>query len=187
MARAKKVSRESLLDHLTYALAKDRYSATQKDKMHAFTLSVKDHLAENWIKTQQQYYDVDTKRIYYLSLEFLMGKLLESYINNLGLRKEYEQVLDVFGLSYEEIIELEWDTGLGNGGLGRLAACFLDSMATLQYPGYGYGIRYEYGIFSQRIKDGYQVETPDNWLRYGNPWEFQRPELLYPVRFYGKV
>ncbi len=187
MARSKKVFRESLLDHLAYSLAKDRYSATQKDKMHAFALSVRDHLAENWIKTQQQYYDVDTKRIYYLSLEFLMGKLLESYINNLGLRKEYEQMLDVFGLSYEEIIELEWDTGLGNGGLGRLAACFLDSMATLQYPGYGYGIRYEYGIFSQRIKDGYQVETPDNWLRYGNPWEFQRPELLYPVRFYGKV
>jgi len=100
--------------------------------------------------------------------------------------EEYRRSVDILGLSYEEIIEHEWDAGLGNGGLGRLAACFLDSMATLRYPGYGYGIRYEYGIFTQRIKDGCQVESPDNWLRYGNMWEFPRPELLYPVRFYGE-
>ena len=95
--------------------------------------------------------------------------------------------MDVLDISLEDVLEHEWDAALGNGGLGRLAACFLDSMATLRYPCYGYGIRYEYGIFSQRIKEGYQTEAPDNWLRYGNFWEFPRAELLYPVRFYGQV
>ncbi|MBI5640299.1 MAG: glycogen/starch/alpha-glucan phosphorylase [Nitrospirae bacterium] len=179
---------QSILDHLICDLAKDKYSATDRDKFHSVVLSVREHLVERWINTQQTYYNVDAKRIYYLSLEFLMGRLLRNYVLNIGFSDEYKQAVeDVFGMAYEDLVEQEWDAGLGNGGLGRLAACFLDSMATLQYPGYGYGIRYEYGIFSQKIKDGYQVESPDNWLRYGNSWEFPRPELLYPVRFYGRV
>jgi glycogen phosphorylase len=179
--------RQSLLDNLTYGLAKDMYSATSRDKFDSLVLSVRDLLVERWISTQQRYYDVDTKRVYYLSLEFLLGRLLRNYILNLGLSDEYSKAIDALGIAYEDALDHEWDAGLGNGGLGRLAACYLDSLATLQYPAYGYGIRYEYGIFFQRIKDGFQVEAPDNWLRYGNPWELPRPELLYPVRLYGEV
>ncbi|MCX5816953.1 MAG: glycogen/starch/alpha-glucan phosphorylase [Proteobacteria bacterium] len=178
---------KSLLNNLTYNLAKDMYSATTRDKFSSVVLSVRELLIEQWINTQQRYYDVNAKRVYYLSLEFLLGRLLRNYVINLGLSDEYGKAVDILGLSYEDALEHEWDAGLGNGGLGRLAACFLDSLATLQYPGYGYGIRYEYGIFYQKIKDGFQIEVPDNWLRYGNPWEFPRPELLYPVRFYGKI
>ncbi|MBF0505782.1 MAG: glycogen/starch/alpha-glucan phosphorylase [Nitrospirae bacterium] len=187
MAGYQKPFQESLIDHLTFSLAKDSYSATNRDKFDATVLSVRDRMVEQWIRTQQAYYDVDAKRTYYLSLEFLMGRLLGNYILNIGLLGEYEQAFNAFGLSYDEIVELEWDAGLGNGGLGRLAACFLDSLSTLEYPAYGYGIRYEYGIFLQKIKDGYQIETPDNWLRYGSQWEFPRPEVLYPVQFCGRV
>jgi glycogen phosphorylase len=179
--------RHSLMNNLTYHLAKDMYSATSRDKFQAIALSVRELISERWIRTQQRYYDVDAKRVYYLSLEFLLGRLLQNYALNIGLADDYAKSVSALGISYEDASELEWDAGLGNGGLGRLAACFLDSLATLQYPGYGYGIRYEYGIFLQRIKDGFQLETPDNWLRYGNPWEFPRPELLYLVRFAGKV
>ncbi|HXW68903.1 MAG TPA: glycogen/starch/alpha-glucan phosphorylase [Dissulfurispiraceae bacterium] len=187
MAKSQKEFQKSLTDHLTFSLSKDAYSATKRDKFEAAVLSVRDCMVEQWIKTQQRYYDVDAKRLYYLSLEFLMGRLLGSYISNLDLFGGHEQTLNAFGLSYDDILELEWDAGLGNGGLGRLAACFLDSLAALEYPAYGYGIRYEYGIFLQRIKDGYQIEVPDNWLRYGSHWEFPRPEVLYPVQFCGKI
>jgi starch phosphorylase len=187
MERDIEILRHSLMNNLTYHLAKDMYSATSRDKFQAIALSVRELISEKWIRTQQRYYDVDAKRVYYLSLEFLLGRLLQNYALNIGLAEDYAKSVSALGISYEDASELEWDAGLGNGGLGRLAACFLDSLATLQYPGYGYGIRYEYGIFLQRIKDGFQVETPDNWLRYGNPWEFPRPELLYPVRFGGKV
>lgn len=187
MQRDVEALRHSLTNHLTYNLAKDMYSATQRDKFQAIALSVRELISERWIRTQQRYYDVDAKRVYYLSLEFLLGRLLQNYAINLGLADEYAKSVSALGITYEDAIELEWDAGLGNGGLGRLAACYLDSLATLQLPGYGYGIRYEYGIFLQRIKDGFQVEAADNWLRYGNPWEFPRPELLYLVRFGGKV
>ena len=187
MKKETETLRQSLLNNLTYGLAKDMYSATSRDKFNSLVLSVRDLSVERWIKTQQRYYDVDAKRVYYLSLEFLLGRLLRNYILNLGLSDEYSKAVDALGIDYEDALEHEWDAGLGNGGLGRLAACFLDSLATLQYPAYGYGIRYEYGIFFQRIKDGFQVEAPDNWLRYGNPWELPRPEILYPVRFYGEV
>jgi starch phosphorylase len=176
-----------LLYHLNNTLAKDMYSATTKDKFDAAALSIRELLAKRWITTQQEYYIKDTKRIYYLSLEFLIGRLLQTYVINLGLANDFAQAVEILGLSHEEVVETEWEAGLGNGGLGRLAACFLDSLAAMQYPAYGYGIRYEYGIFSQKIKDGYQLEAPDNWLRYGNSWEFPRPELLYTVKFYGKV
>jgi starch phosphorylase len=179
--------RKSLRNHLTYDLAKDMYSATERDKFDAIALSVRELLAEKWITTQQRYYKTDAKRLYYLSLEFLLGRLLQSYAINIDLPEGYKQAAGVLGITYENALESELDAGLGNGGLGRLAACFLDSLATLRYPAYGYGIRYEYGIFFQKIRDGYQVEAPDNWLRYGNPWEFPRPELLYPVRFYGHI
>lgn len=179
--------RRVLTNQLLYSLSKDMYSATQRDKYMATALSVRARLAKNWIDSQQSYYRTDAKRLYYLSLEFLMGRLLRNYLLDIDLLEEYREAVDVFGIKLEDIFEFEWDAGLGNGGLGRLAACFLDSMATLNYPCYGYGIRYEYGIFTQRIVDGYQKEAPDNWLRYGNPWEFPRPELIYPVRFYGRV
>ena len=187
MQRDVEALRHSLTNHLTYNLAKDMYSATPRDKFQAIALSVRELISERWIRTQQRYYDVDAKRVYYLSLEFLLGRLLQNYAINLGLADEYSKSVSALGITYEDAIELEWDAGLGNGGLGRLAACYLDSLATLRLPGYGYGIRYEYGIFLQRIKDGFQVEAADNWLRYGNPWEFPRPELLYLVRFGGKV
>lgn len=135
----------------------------------------------------RSYYQQDVKRVYYLSMEFLIGRALTNTMLNLNVYEECCQVLEEFGVSREVITELELDAALGNGGLGRLAACFLDSMATLRLPGYGYGIRYEYGMFYQRLNQGFQVEYPDNWLRYGNPWEFPRAEVLYPVHFGGRV
>lgn len=175
------------MDHLAHDLAKDMHSATPRDKYNSVLLSVRKRLMERWIRTQQRHYEVDAKRVYYLSLEFLLGRLLDNYILNLGLSEEYAQAVKILEMDYEEISDVEWDAGLGNGGLGRLAACFLDSMSTLQYPAYGYGIRYEYGIFAQKIEGGFQTEAPDNWLRYGNLWEIPRPELIYPVHFHGKV
>jgi len=177
----------SFIFHLEYSLAKDEYSATQHDCFKSLALLVRDRIVERWIETQQAYYKHDAKRIYYLSLEFLMGRTLGNSLINIGLYENVSRALIDLGYELEELREIEWDAGLGNGGLGRLAACFMDSMATLRLPAYGYGIRYEYGIFFQQIINGYQVEMPDNWLRYGNPWEFERPEYLYPVKFYGSV
>ena len=135
----------------------------------------------------RRYYLNDAKRVYYLSLEFLIGRLLGNNVINLKMEDLCRDALAQLDLDWKDLRDYEVDAGLGNGGLGRLAACFLDSMATLELPAYGYGIRYEYGIFNQHVVDGYQVESPDNWLRYGNPWEFPRPEVLYPVKFYGRV
>jgi len=173
--------------NLLYSLAKDQYSATDRDIYESISLTVRDRLIERWIRTQQSYYDKDVKRVYYLSMEFLVGRSLGNALINLGLYQNTYKAIKEVGYDLEELREIEWDAGLGNGGLGRLAACFLDSMASLSYPGYGYGIRYEYGIFHQKIKDGYQTELPDNWLRYGNPWEIGRSEYLYPVHFFGRV
>lgn len=177
----------TVVKRLLYTLSKDKYAATARDYFLSTAYAVKDHLVARWTKTQQEYYHQDAKRVYYLSMEFLMGRTLGNNLINLGLYDECAESLAEAGLNLEDLCELEADAGLGNGGLGRLAAGFLDSMATLQLPAYGYGIRYEYGIFFQRIRDGYQVETPDNWLRYPNPWEIARPEFLYPVNFYGRV
>lgn len=177
----------SFVNHLEYSRAKDEYSATSHDLYSSIALVTRDRLIERWIETQQSYYDNDAKRVYYLSLEFLMGRALGNSLISLDLYDTASRALTELGYNMEELRENEWDAGLGNGGLGRLAACFLDSMATLELPAYGYGIRYEYGIFFQKINDGYQVEFPDNWLRYGNIWEFARPEYLYPVKFYGRV
>lgn len=177
----------SFLNHLNYSLAKDEYSATPRDYYKSLALTLRDGLIERWIATQQTYYKKDPKKIYYLSLEFLIGRTLGNAIMNLGLNGSIARAMNELGYNLEELEEIEFDAGLGNGGLGRLAACFMDSMATLELPAYGYGIRYEYGIFLQRIGDGYQVEAPDHWLAYGNPWEIERPEFLFTVKFYGNV
>ncbi|KAK6011956.1 phosphorylase, glycogen/starch/alpha-glucan family, partial [Ostertagia ostertagi] len=153
----------------------------------ALANTVRDHLVSRWIRTQQYYYEKDPKRVYYLSLEFYMGRTLSNTMMNLGLQATVDEALYQLGLEIEELQEIEEDAGLGNGGLGRLAACFLDSMATLGIPAYGYGLRYEYGIFKQLIKDGWQVEEPDDWLRVQVPWAEARPEYMLPVNFYGKV
>src|SRR5256886_10859021 len=133
------------------------------------------------------YYRKDAKRVYYLSAEFLMGRALANNLINLGLYDTTRDAMKMLNLDLGDVLEQEVDAGLGNGGLGRLAACFLDSMATLDIPGYGYGIRYEFGMFDQDIKDGWQVEKPEEWLRLGNPWEISRPEYGVPVRFGGHV
>lgn len=177
----------SFVHHLEHSLAKDQYSATERDCLVSLCLAVRDRVIERWNKTQQTYYQKEARRVYYLSLEFLIGRTLGNSLINLGLYETAMRALVEFGYKLETLEEAEQDAGLGNGGLGRLAACFLDSMATLELPAYGYGIRYEYGIFFQKIKDGHQIETPDNWLRYGNPWEIERPEVLYPIEFYGNV
>jgi len=178
---------KSFVNHVRYVQAKDEHTATPRDYYEALAETVKIRLIDRWIETQDRYYREDRKRVYYLSLEFLLGRALGNSLINLGLRSTFSHALSALGLNLDELEELEWDAGLGNGGLGRLAACYLDSMATLGIAGYGYGIRYEYGIFTQRIDHGYQVEKPDSWLRYGNVWEIGRSEYLFPVRFYGRV
>ncbi|MCU0606980.1 MAG: glycogen/starch/alpha-glucan phosphorylase [Candidatus Edwardsbacteria bacterium] len=179
--------KRSFTDNLTFTIAKDRYSATARDHFNALALSVRDRLVARWMKTQQTYYKTEAKRVYYLSMEFLIGRLLRNNLLNLQLEEACRDAMDDLGLDLEELEWQEWDAGLGNGGLGRLAACYMNSMATRGLPAYGYGIRYDYGIFFQHIAGGQQVETPDNWLRYGNPWELPRPEFLYTVKFYGRV
>jgi starch phosphorylase len=171
---------------MMYSVAKDQYTARDFDVYQALAYAVRDRLMERWFRTQSAYYKADTKRVYYLSLEFLMGRALLNNVINLGARDPYLSAMQQLGYDLEALQEREWDAGLGNGGLGRLAACILDSAATLQLPFYGYGIRYEYGIFVQKIQDGFQVESPDGWLRYGNPWEIPRPDAIFPVRFYGR-
>jgi glycogen phosphorylase len=177
----------SFLRHLQYTIVKDKFSATRADLYLALSYAVRDMLVERWLDTQQSYYINDSKRVYYLSMEFLMGRTLGNSLINLGLLEEWENALKEMGIDVKELQENEWDAGLGNGGLGRLAACFLDSMATMSLPAYGYGIRYEYGMFHQSIVDGGQHETPDNWLRYGNPWEFPRQEHLHQIKYQGRV
>ncbi|NGX53736.1 MAG: Glycogen phosphorylase, partial [Chlamydiae bacterium] len=179
--------RKVISKHLHFTLGKDKYTATKRDLYECVAYTVRDQLVGRWINTQQQYYDADVKRVYYLSLEFLIGQTLLNSLVNLELLDNCRKAVHDLGFDLEQLLEMESDAGLGNGGLGRLAACFLDSMATLRVPGYGYGIRYDYGIFTQTIQDGEQVEKPDNWLRYGNPWEMCRSEFLYPVQFYGKT
>ncbi|MBI5185873.1 MAG: glycogen/starch/alpha-glucan phosphorylase [Nitrospinae bacterium] len=179
--------KRSIEKHIVYSIAKDAVGANKYDFYNAVAYAIRDLLIERWLKTQSAYYHMKAKRVYYLSMEFLIGRTFGNSLINMGLYDTCHQALHELGYDLEEIREVEWDAGLGNGGLGRLAACFLDSLATMELPSYGYGIHYEYGIFYQRIVDGGQVEIPDNWLRYGNPWEFVRPEHIFPVKFYGSV
>lgn len=173
--------------HVHYTLVKDRNVATSRDYYLSLAHTVRDHLVGRWIRTQQYYYEKDPKRIYYLSLEFYMGRTLTNTMVNLGLQNAVDEALYQLGLDIEDLEDVEEDAGLGNGGLGRLAACFLDSMATLGLAAYGYGLRYDYGIFTQNIREGWQVEEPDDWLKFGNPWEKARPEYTIPINFYGRV
>ncbi|MGQ9642778.1 MAG: glycogen/starch/alpha-glucan phosphorylase [Ignavibacterium sp.] len=174
-------------EHLEFTLVKDRITVTKDDAYYALSLAVRDRMVRRWLRTQREYHIKDPKRVYYLSLEYLMGRLLGNALINLDYYEECRELLKKDGYNLEEIKEYEHDMGLGNGGLGRLAACYLDSMATLQLPAFGYGIRYEYGIFSQEIENGYQVEYADYWLKNGNPWDILRRSLQYRVKFYGRV
>lgn len=167
--------------------AKDLYTATDYDNYQSLAIAIRDRLIEKWILTQQRYHDENCKRVYYLSLEYLPGRLLANNILNLDLSDEAQKAMKELGFDIDDLSEKEIDPGLGNGGLGRLAACLLDSMATLGIPATGYGIRYDYGIFNQKIINGYQVELPDEWLRLGNPWEFERPEFTLKVHFEGRT
>lgn len=179
--------KKSFSRHVHYTLVKDRNVATSRDYYLSLAHVVRDHLVGRWIRTQQYYYEKDPKRVYYLSLEFYMGRTLTNTMVNLGLQNAVDEALYQLGLDIEELEEIEDDAGLGNGGLGRLAACFLDSMASLGLAAYGYGLRYDYGIFTQSISEGWQIEEPDDWLKFGNPWEKARPEYTIPVQFYGRV
>ncbi|HJU43072.1 MAG TPA: glycogen/starch/alpha-glucan phosphorylase [Vicinamibacterales bacterium] len=167
-------------------VAKDEHTATDFDVYQALAYAVRDRITDRWFETQSAYYVNDAKRVYYLSLEFLLGRALVHNIINLDAQDAYTQAMRRVGYDLEALQEQEWDAGLGNGGLGRLAACIMESAATLGLPFFGYGIRYEYGIFRQRIENGFQIEYPDNWLRYGNPWEIPRPDAVFNVRFLGR-
>ncbi|MFC1830939.1 glycogen/starch/alpha-glucan phosphorylase [Thermodesulfobacteriota bacterium] len=179
--------RDSIIHHLLSFQGRDPERSGASDIYKALAFTLRDIMVEKWIKTQKTFYAKKKKRVYYLSLEFLIGRSLGNSIINLGLYDEVKQAVSELGFSMEEIREQEEDAALGNGGLGRLAACFMDSIATLKIPAYGYGIRYEYGLFNQQLIDGYQVERPDNWLRYGTPWEFERRLPVFSIQFYGKV
>jgi glycogen phosphorylase len=178
---------DSIIHHLISYQGRDPERSGASDIYKALAFTMRDIMVEKWIKTQKTYYAKEKKRVYYLSLEFLIGRSLGNAIINLGMWEQVEQAIEGLGYTLEEIREQEEDAALGNGGLGRLAACFMDSIATLKIPAYGYGIRYEYGLFNQQLINGYQVESPDNWLRYGTPWEFERRLPVFCVKFYGKV
>ena len=179
--------KQSLSDHMMYSVGKDPLGATARDWYLAAAYALRDRMVGQWIRTTRGYYDNDVKRVYYLSMEFLIGRALTNAMINLGIYDAFREAVGEVGYDLDELLSWEVEPALGNGGLGRLAACLVDSMATLGIPGFGYGIRYEFGMFTQHIEQGWQVEAPENWLRYGNPWEFQRPGVMYPVRFGGRV
>ncbi|MEO8136728.1 MAG: glycogen/starch/alpha-glucan phosphorylase, partial [Betaproteobacteria bacterium] len=179
--------RQSVAHHLLYTVGKDSVAASRRDWLYALSAAVRDRLVARWMDTTRRAYKQNVKRVYYLSMEFLPGRMLSNALLALDLLDECQDALREFGLDFDDLAELEPDPALGNGGLGRLAACFLDSMATGALPGFGYGIRYEYGMFAQQIHDGRQVEYPDHWLVAGNPWEFVRPEVKYTIQFGGHV
>ncbi|MGZ8245063.1 glycogen/starch/alpha-glucan phosphorylase [Methylomagnum sp.] len=178
--------KRALVNRLIYSIGKDPVDTQERDWFVALAHVVRGLLTVKWMESMRDYYLQDAKRVYYLSMEFLIGRTLNNALLNMNSLDEFKQVLEDVGLRLDSVSEHEEEAALGNGGLGRLAACFLDSLATLQMPGFGYGIRYDYGIFSQQIENGWQVEHPDNWLRYGNPWEFPRPEVIYRVQFCGR-
>ncbi len=157
------------------------------DLYMALAYTLRDLMTEKWLDTQSSYYEKEKKRVYYLSMEFLIGRSLTNSMLNLGIYDQVKAAIEELGFELSVIVDEEEDAALGNGGLGRLAACFMDSIATLKVPAHGYGIYYEYGLFNQQLIDGYQIESPDNWLRYGSPWTFERKQPVYPVQFYGRL
>ena len=179
--------RENLTARLRRQYGKDISQANSHDLFDAVSASVQEIIMPAWMATRNEYEKKPTKQLFYLSAEFLMGRALSNNLINLGIKDEVKKVLDDMNINFDLIEDEEPDAGLGNGGLGRLAACFLDSLATLDYPGHGYGIRYEYGMFEQKIENGYQVEYPDNWLKHRDPWEVKRSDLAVTVKFGGEI
>jgi starch phosphorylase len=179
--------KRSIANRLLYTVGKDPHAAHPRDWLTALAHVVRDRLVERWMATTRAQYQQDVKRVYYFSVEYLIGRALTNGLLALGVYDDCRAALAEMGIELSQLEALEEDAALGNGGLGRLAACFLDSMATLDLPGFGYGIRYDYGMFAQAFKDGWQVEHPDHWLAAGNPWEFPRSEVVYPVKFGGRV
>ena len=179
--------KQRILQHLTFTLGKDRSHASTYDWRMAVSYAVRDRLIEPWFSATRKAYEAQGKRVYYLSLEFLIGRSLEDGIVNLGLLEVVQEALSDEGISLTELIEDEPDAALGNGGLGRLAACFLESLSTLACPAFGYGIRYEHGLFRQKFEGGRQVELPEDWLNQPHPWEFERPEARYTISYNGHV
>ncbi|SNB66484.1 glycogen phosphorylase [Arboricoccus pini] len=179
--------KSAILDKLVYSVGKDLDRATRHDWFFATTLAVRDRIVDHWMQTHREQAGDGHKHVYYLSLEFLIGRLLADALNNMQLMEPVGIALSELGVDPDEVLKVEPDAALGNGGLGRLAACFMDSMATLGVAGMGYGIRYEHGLFKQGFDSGWQVERPEDWLAFGNPWEFERPEAVYPIRFFGTV
>ncbi len=177
----------NILHHLNCSLARDIHTAQPRDWFVSLSLATRDHIMERFIDTMGVHNDNNARRVYYLSLEYLMGRLLTNNLLNCGLVETAKQALTELGLDYDRVVDEEVDMGLGNGGLGRLAACFLDSLATLDYPAIGYGIHYEFGLFRQSFMNGRQFERPDNWLQFGSPWEVSRPEYRVEVPVYGHV
>ncbi len=180
------VKRE-LAECMLHVVGKDPSYAETRDWLYAIAYVIRGMLSERYIRSTREMYRNDVKRVYYLSMEYLIGRSLTKQLIDLGLLDTIKQALSDFKKDFNEIADVEFDAALGNGGLGRLAACFLDSLATHDYPGFGYGIRYDYGMFNQRIAEGEQVEQPENWLRYGNPWEFERPNVIHLIKFHGQV
>jgi starch phosphorylase len=176
-----------IIDVLRHRIGKDERAAKPHDWFTATVLTLRDRIVDRWMESTRETYEQGGKRVYYLSLEFLIGRLLRDALSNMGLTREMEQALRSHGLDLAQLEELEPDAALGNGGLGRLAACFMESLASLGIPAYGYGIRYVNGMFRQRIDDGWQVELPETWLAHGNPWEFERRESSYRIGFGGEV
>ncbi len=185
LPRDKLSIQRSIVNHIEYTLARTRFQIDENYIFQGTALSVRDRLLEQWNDTQMYMRINNPKKIYYLSIEFLLGRLLQNALVNLELEDRYRDALMDFGVKLEEVYESENDPALGNGGLGRLAACYIDSLATLNYPAWGYGIRYEYGIFKQVIENFEQKELPDYWLTKGNPWEVIKLDLQFKVRFYG--
>ena len=178
---------QSFLDNLIFVQGRSTERATVNDLYMALAHTVRDRLVERWIQTVKNYQAQDVRVVCYLSAEFLTGPHLANNLINLGIYDETEQAMRQLGIDLNTLIEQEEEPGLGNGGLGRLASCFMDSLATLDIPAIGYGIRYEYGIFDQQIRDGWQVESTDKWLRLGNPWALERPEDAFEVKMGGRT
>lgn len=179
--------KHSIAYKLMFIVGKDPSIANNHDWLNATLFAVRDRMVERWLRSNRAQLSQDVRQVYYLSMEFLLGRTLSNALMAMGIYDSIEQALDEMGLDLGELLQEENDPGLGNGGLGRLAACFLDSLATLALPGRGYGIRYEYGMFTQNIVNGQQAESPDNWLEYGNAWEFPRHNTRYKVRFGGRI
>jgi starch phosphorylase len=177
----------AVLAKLVLAVGKDAGSATDRDWFLAAALAVRDRIIHRWLASERTSHAKGSKRVYYLSLEFLIGRLLSDVLGNLGMAEDFRAALGDLGVDLTRLRSAEPDAALGNGGLGRLAACFMESMATLGIPAYGYGIRYDHGLFRQVIKNGWQQEYPEEWLSFGNPWEFARPEVFYDIHFGGSV